>query len=436
MITKGGWQLDPRLERYATPRQWELLTALAEHGSLRAAGEALNCNPRNIEFAKKAVEKKAAQAGYAPEHGLTHEVPDGLRLKGTSIRYNEAGEVEQYWNKTGLAGMSPAEATQLPDPKKITKLSTLYDQQGNVTQQWVSEKPEDITREKLWREFARELAVELPRVEPVSAPEETADHLMAIYPVGDHHLGMLAWDKETGADYDLSIGEDLLTKASAYLIDKAPSCSHAAVIFLGDFLHYDSMESVTPTSRNQLDSDSRYPKMVRVAVRCMRFMIEEAARRHAHVRVIVEIGNHDLASSIFLMECLANIYENDPRITVDTSPMHFHYFDFGQCLVMTHHGHGTAMANLPLIMAADRPEEWGRTRYRYAYTGHIHQRKTQAAVSAQDFSGVTVESFRILAPSDAWAHQKGYRPIRDMKSIILHRDYGEVARHTVNPSMF
>ena len=46
-----------------------------------------------------------------------------------------------------------------------------------------------------------------------------------------------------------------------------------------------------------------------------------------------------------------------------------------------------------------------------------------------------VESFRVLAPNDAWAENKGYRPQRDMKAIILHRDFGEVARHIVNPNM-
>jgi hypothetical protein len=179
-----------------------------------------------------------------------------------------------------------------------------------------------------------------------------------------------------------------------------------------------------------LDSDTRYPKMVRAAIRSMRYMIESAARRHGEVRVIVEIGNHDLSSSIFMMECLHNIYENDPRIVVDTSPAHYHYFDFGKCLIGVHHGHGTKMTNLPLLMATDRPELWGRTEYRYWWTGHVHHDQMK------EFNGCKVESFRVLAPSDAWASQKGYRAGQDMKSIILHREYGEVARNTVNPSMF
>jgi hypothetical protein len=162
----------------------------------------------------------------------------------------------------------------------------------------------------------------------------------------------------------------------------------------------------------------------------MRYAIEAAAAKHGRVLAIVEIGNHDLASSIFLMEALSNIYENDPRITVDTSPAHYHYFEFGRCLVGTHHGHGPKPDKLPLIMATDRPEEWGRTEHRYWWTGHIHHDTTK------DFEGCRVESFRVLPPSDAWATQKGYRSRRDMKSIILHSEYGEVARHTVTPSMF
>ena len=53
----------------------------------------------------------------------------------------------------------------------------------------------------------------------------------------------------------------------------------------------------------------------------------------------------------------------------------------------------------------------------------------------KDFTGCKVESFRILAPKDAWAAEKGYRAQQDMKAIILHKDYGEVARHIVNPEM-
>lgn len=382
------------------------------------------------------ITEMAQQGGPLPQYDLTHPLPPGLALQGTSIRYDGDGEVQQYWNKSKLEGRDPADTVQLPDPKTIVKVSTLYDQQGRVAQQWVAEKPEDIARKEAWQAFAKELAADLPKIDPISAPEHAAEHLMACYPVGDHHLGMLSWGAETGADYDLRIGERLLVGAVDHLIAAAPPCERAAVVFLGDFLHYDSFESVTPTSRNQLDSDSRYPKMVRTAIRAMRHTVESAAMRHKQVNVIVEIGNHDLSSSIFLMECLANIYADDPRITVDVSPAHYHYFSFGSVLVGTHHGHGVKMDQLPIIMATDRPDDWGRTKHRYWWTGHVHHSRTKMiADRGQDFVGCSVESFRILAPADAWAAQKGYRPIRDMTAIVLHKQHGEVARFKVNPDM-
>lgn len=428
--------LDQNLKAYATDCQWKKLQALEEHGSERKAAKALGVHHRAIAEAKSAVIKKAAQTGYAPEYDLVHPAAPGMIVKGTSIRYNEDGVAEQYWNKTRMEGRDPEESVRLPDPKTITKVSTLYDQQGRVTQQWVAEKPEAVAQMGAWEEFAKALAEDLPRVEPIPAPATLHSDLLVAYPVGDHHLGMLSWSKETGADYDMKISEQLLMGAMDHLVQAAPAADTGLVVFLGDFLHYDSFEPVTPTNRNQLDSDTRYPKMVRAGIRCMRYMVDAALRKHKIVHVMVEIGNHDLSSSIFLMECLSCIYEKEPRVTVDTSPQHYHYFQFGEVLIGTHHGHGTKMSSLPLIMAADCPKEWGETTYRYWWTGHVHHGKTQAAVVNQDYVGCSVESFRVLAPVDAWAHQKGYRSARDMNSIIIHKRFGEVSRNRVNPEMF
>lgn len=430
------FRLDPKLREYATDRQWELLEAWEKHGRKNSAAKALNIDSKNIYNSHLAVLKKAGQHGYAPDRDLVHPTAPGMSSKGTSIRYDQAGNVQQYWNKSKQEGRSPDEVVRLPDPKTIVKLSTLYDQEGNVSQQWVAEKPEAIAQAEAWQEYAKALTEDLPRAEPVPPPELTNSDLMACYPVGDHHMGMLAWDEETGTNWDIKIGERILTEATGYLVGRAPDAERALLVFLGDFMHYDSFEAVTPTSRNQLDADSRFPTMVRASIRGMRTMIERALLKHKHVHVIVEIGNHDLSSSIFLMECLSNTYEKEPRVTVDTSPMHFHYYRFGEVLVGTHHGHGVSMPQLPLIMATDRKEDWGETKHRYWWTGHKHTRKTQVAVGAQDFSGCTVEQFRVLGGADAWASQKGYRAIRGMNCIVLHRKYGEVARHTVNPEMF
>ncbi len=369
----------------------------------------------------------------ARKRGLMAE--PALEVRKQSILYDQDGQEKGRWDKLGIPSMDPEDRVQLPDPRTITKVSTLYDQEGRVTQQWVAEKPAEIVKETAWRALADELSKDLPRAKPVvRASKAVAEDLMACYPVGDHHLGMLSWKDETGADYDLDIGERLLCGAADFLYRASIPCQQALIVFLGDFMHYDSFAAVTPTSGHHLDADSRFPKMVRTAIRCMRYMIEGALKRHGKVHVIVEIGNHDLASSIFLMECLRNVYENEPRITIDNSPKHYHYYRFGSVLIGSHHGHGAKPESLPLIMATDVPQDWGATKHRYIWTGHVHHRSKLGQI-AKDHPGVEVESFRILAPADAWASQKGYRSASDMKAIMMHREFGEIARHTVIPQM-
>ncbi|MGH6796579.1 MAG: hypothetical protein ACREDH_15600 [Methylocella sp.] len=311
----------------------------------------------------------------------------------------------------------------------LARRSALVDAENNVLQQWLIEKPEDRARYEAWEAYARALAAGLPVIEPIPPPSGTSDSLMAFYPVGDHHLGMLSWKQETGASYDIDIGERLLAGAIDHLTQATPACQQAAVVFLGDFMHYDSFVAATPTNNNPLDADGRFPKMASAAMRVMMRVIEAAARRHGHVHVVIEIGNHDLTSSIWLQEALSVIYQNNPRIAVDRSPKHFHYIEFGRNLIGIHHGHGPKMAELPGIMAHDRAEAWGRTTHRFWWTGHIHTQR------AYDYPGCSVESFRILPPTDAWAANEGYRSKRDMKAVMLHKEFGEVARYTVSPEM-
>lgn len=158
-------------------------------------------------------------------------------------------------------------------------------------------------------------------------------------------------------------------------------------------------------------------------------MIDSALLHHKHVRVISCVGNHDDTASLFLSIALENTYENETRVTVDSSPTPFHYVQWGKCMFGAHHGHTCKSQALPGVMAADRPKMWGDTEFRYWYTGHIHHD------TVKEYAGVKVESFRTLAAKDAYATWGGYRAGQDSKCIVLHKNYGEVERHTVNISM-
>ena len=108
------------------------------------------------------------------------------------------------------------------------------------------------------------------------------------------------------------------------------------------------------------------------------------------------------------------------------------YERFGSNLIGMTHG-GTIKrggVGLDSLMAADRAKDWGETTQRYWYTGHIHTTN-----KAELTGGVIWESFRNLAPNDAYHQGQGYRSGRNMTAIVLHKEHGEVARATCDISI-
>lgn len=382
--------MTPLQKELGTARQIEYLQAIEAHGNQTSAAAALGIDRSTIAKSLTALKAKCAKRGESPEHDMTHQVPTGYQVKGTSTLYGEDGQPRMQWVKTA--------------------------------QDW------DI-REKLMREAVEALCQDVKPIKPRKADKGYNRDIMAVYPLGDPHIGMLSWADETGQDWDLMIAEDKFTAVFDRLVKTAPRCDECCIVNLGDYFHYDNMEGVTTRSGHSLDVDSRYAKMVKIGIRIMRRMIESALEHHKKVRIINATGNHDDTSSMFLNVALANIYEKEKRVTVDESPTPYHYVQFGKTCFGVHHGHSTKMPALPGVMATDRPQMWGECLHRYWFTGHIHHD------SMKEYAGCKVESFRTLAAKDAYAAWGGYRAGQDSKAIILHKEYGEVERHTINLQM-
>jgi hypothetical protein len=165
---------------------------------------------------------------------------------------------------------------------------------------------------------------------------------------------------------------------------------------------------------------------MQVGLRAMIHVIRRALEKHTLVIVRIVSGNHDPHSSFALALALDAFFHAEPRVKVDLNASPFWYYRFGKVLIGVTHGDTVKPAQLPGIMAADRAEDWGLTKHRYWYTGHVHH------TSRREFPGVVQESFRTLAAKDAWHTGAGYRSGRDMHAIVLHRDHGERERHICN----
>jgi hypothetical protein len=375
-----------KLKQFAlNEMQLRKIEAVIEHGSNRAAAKALKLAPSSVDNTIQSIRRRAARLGYSPQHDMTRPAPDGFSVSG---------------------------------------VSTLYNAEGEISAQWVKTKQEREMLLKATIEAAIEIFSEHDmKVPKIAQPKASMKDLLTVYPMGDPHIGMYAWAEETGEDFDLKIAERNLTSAVEKLVADAPASEQALIINVGDFYHSDNQSNRTSRSGHQLDVDSRWAKVLRVGIRAMRQCIEATLRKHAKVHVINEIGNHDDHTAQVLTLALAMAYENNPRVTFDESPSRFHYYRFHDILIGVTHGDTVKPDKLGGIMATDKPEDWGATKRRYWYTGHIHTR------NVFEVPGCEVESFRTLAGKDAWTASMGYRSGRDMYCIVHHKNYGEIARN-------
>ncbi len=310
-----------------------------------------------------------------------------------------------------------------PDRHEVRGVSTLVGPDGEIRAQWIKTRAEQEQREDL----LRRLLEEIPEVVPARGQVPLEDFrrrsdLLSVYPMGDPHVGMLCWHGDAGDDFDLERAELQLDIAARYLTNAGAGTRKAAIINLGDFFHSDSQENRTRRSGHQLDVDTRYAKIARAGLRIMISMAEFALRRHEEVTVINSVGNHDDHTSLWLSVAMDAHFRDEPRLTVDLSPAKFHYLRHGKVLIGVTHGDTVKPPDLEGIMAHDCAEQWSETEYRHWFCGHIHHRRVH------EFRNCTVESFRTLAPRDAYAQGHGYRSRRDMQKIVFSEEFGEISR--------
>ncbi|UUV43226.1 metallophosphoesterase [Rhodobacter phage RcCWillis] len=387
-----NFSIDAGLIQFATPRQREYIEAVNNLGSLRAAARQFDVHPKTIQDAVKRVTVKASAQGYSPAHNLTKIIPAPYIARGHS---------------------------------------TQYDRDGKLVQQWVKTRLDDQRYQEAITAAAAALAEELPRLAPTPAPSQAdaAKEIANLYVLTDAHVGMLAWEREGGANWDVKIAERVIYDCFMLMLDSAPTASTGIIAQLGDFFHSDGLLPVTPTSNHVLDQDGRYAKIVGAGIRLLRRIIDAALERHERVVILMAEGNHDQVGSMWLQKLLGAIYENEPRIEVIETPLPYYAIEHGKTALFFHHGHKKKKEQLPLAFAAMFREIWGRAKKSYIHTGHYH------ALDERDHQGCIVLQHPTLAARDAYAARGAWLSERQAMVISYHREFGEVNRKTVTPEM-
>lgn len=369
----------------------EQLIAERESGKTqRQIAQEYGMNIRTIEQRCARLAKKGH--GHGNKHVSVH-VPEGFAVKGTSTMIRGNGEEVVRWVKTDQ------------DKEKMAAMM-------------------DAAIEAFCEEIPR------------ATPQENkldgkfVEGQLALYPVFDLHIGAMAHKHECGENYSTDISEKVLKDFFDYAVEISPHAEKAVLLIGGDFLHSDGLDAVTPASGHVLDQDSRYAKLVHVAIRSVRRAVSKMLDKHNEVEIQIIEGNHDQAGMIWLRASMAAFYEDEPRVNVDVSPMILHRTKWGKTLLGYTHGHTMKKAETRLsAMATDFREEFGTSKYIYTHSGHWHhQTITEHSLGIDEVHGQ-------LGAKDAYAARGGWRSYRQAAVIVYSKEFGEIGRFVYRPEM-
>lgn len=339
--------------------------------------------------------------------------------------------VQWHLSQAAIHGDIAPELRETPigfNVKRLTQHVRREDGVPKLTEEWTQFTPDsatyDATVAAIDEAMAKHAGI-IPAIPKLSLARN--EDLATFYPIIDHHLGLYAWEPETGANYDLSISQAILRESLEQLIAQTPNSERAVILNIGDFFHSDNNKNRTERSGNVLDADGRYAKILEIGIDLELYAIELALAKHGCVEVRNLPGNHDPYATIALNSAIRMAFRDNPRVHVSRDPSPFYFWRFGKVLVGATHGDMIKHTDMPQVMAAYAARDWGETEHRYVYLGHVHHK----SIGGGEKFGAIWETFRTLAPKDAWSSQSGFASGRSMVAITHHRDTGEKYRNTV-----
>lgn len=351
--------------------------------------------------------------------------------------YERLGSINAVSRELGIHRTTVQDHLRKADPAiQAAKAAVKTDLEPALA--WIKTKPtDDLPGYSVLLKPAREAAIPLeerlaealagiPRPDPVPPPAYADADMLTIYPIADAHVGMMAWGKETGEDYDTNLAASRIRDWIARAVDASPSSAEAVILDVGDLTHADDDSNMTPRSKHVLSVDTRHFRTLDVTIAALAAAIDYTLRKHGKVTVRIIPGNHNQTSYMAVMFALSERYRNEPRVTVQKVPGEFFVMQFGKCMLAAHHGHGAKPDRMVHFLADEYAPIWGETRHRFLWTGHLHHHKSQ------DIGGVTWEQLRAVTARDVYAVGHAYVARAQLQAITLHREHGEVQRVKVS----
>lgn len=217
------------------------------------------------------------------------------------------------------------------------------------------------------------------------------------------HLGKLAYENETGQDYNTSIAIDRFNHIVSEVVaqQEIEQCDTCLVCIGNDFFNSDTVNNTTTRGTQQFN-DVRFKQMFGIGLQMYVQMLLTLRSKFNNVEVRLQQGNHDYMSSFYLYMALSCYFKDDDIINFSDDIKDVQVFEWGKCAIFFTHGDSN-LKRLIKSIPAEFYEVWGKTIYRELHLGHLH-----CEVVVDDNSGMITRRVGSPTGTDAWHYQERF----------------------------
>lgn len=251
---------------------------------------------------------------------------------------------------------------------------------------------------------------------------------IAVLSVQDFHLGRFAAKSEVGKDSNIEIQKKHLFTCVKDLLAKVAVFGRPEKIFMsigGDFANSDNSKQTTTHGTPQDSIPSHTLIQIESAMISVQ-LVDLCRQLTDEVELVPSIGNHDGDTSVSQYLFTSAWFKNCPDVITffddeTKSISGRQYREYGDNLLAFAHGDGSKLRNMPVIIANEARDIWGRTKHTTLFTGHSHFR------ISQDLFGIQHIQVPTIALDDRWTYAKGFQNEKGLTIVLLDKKDGYMA---------
>jgi hypothetical protein len=250
----------------------------------------------------------------------------------------------------------------------------------------------------------------------------------------DPHLGRLSWGKETGVDWDMTIGREVILNAGADLLHRAREFPIEKILIpIGnDTFEMNDPTNMTPTNHNTLYVDGRYVHVFERGYECLRDFIDMCLNV-APVDILWVPGNHDPQTSYHVVRILEEHYSKCNDVHVDRTPPTRKRYLYGPTFLGFTHGCELQNKDVAAVFMSEFRQDFSTCKHFEVHMGHTHKMKeTRLLTGGTEIGGVRIRVLPSLTAPSNWEYQQGYSTFQCAEAYLWSNTHGYAGHFSVN----